>query len=70
MCLRYCAPSFLVSLSDDELQLAFTHKCYSAILFVGYTCFWPNGGGLKETNPFKTHPNPTGGYDDEEDYDS
>jgi hypothetical protein len=49
---------------------------FCAILFVGYTCFWPNGGGLKESNPFKTHPNQSwddneGGYDgEEEDYDS
>ena len=38
---------------------------------VGYTCFWPNGGGLKESNPFKTHPKPSwdenegGGNDDD-----
>ncbi len=25
-------------------------------LCVGYTCFWPNGGGLKESNPFSSHP--------------
>jgi hypothetical protein len=32
---------------------------------VGYTCFWPNGGGLKEL-PFSSHPKQSWDDDDEE----
>lgn len=28
----------------------------AGIAQLGYVCFWPNGGGLKESNPFSHHP--------------
>ena len=50
---------------------ALAHSSFSLQSFcAGYTCFWPNGGGLKESNPFSSHPKQS--WDDgeeEEDYD-
>jgi len=28
----------------------------AGIAQLGYVCFWPDGGGLKEANPFSHHP--------------
>eukprot|EP00984_Skeletonema_dohrnii_P039118 scaffold43137_cov144-Skeletonema_dohrnii-CCMP3373.AAC.1 len=40
----------------------------AGIAQLGYTCFWPNGGGLKEL-PFSSHPKQSWDDDEEEDND-
>ncbi|KAL7496154.1 hypothetical protein ACHAWT_005584 [Skeletonema menzelii] len=41
----------------------------AGIAQLGYTCFWPNGGGLKESNPFSSHPKQNWDDSDDEDND-
>eukprot|EP00985_Skeletonema_marinoi_P014247 scaffold7199_cov133-Skeletonema_marinoi.AAC.4 len=57
-----CLEELLCCNLNHQLLLTFVLQS----VYVGYTCFWPNGGGLKESNPFSSHPKQSWDDDDEE----
>ncbi len=54
-------------IGDEYTNLAHFFSLQS--FCAGYTCFWPNGGGLKESNPFSSHPKQSWDDGDDEDQD-